>query len=47
MQIRNLSKIWSKIFEKYLFENTASFSCRGCQAHLSDVRIVILLFIMK
>ena len=40
-------KTLSKIFEKYFFENTATFSCRGCQAHLSDMRTIILLLIMR
>ena len=47
MQIRNFSKIRSKIFENYFSENIASFSCRGCQTLSSDMRIIILLFIMK
>ena len=47
VQIRIFSKILSKIFEKYFFENIISFSCRGCQALSSDMRIVILLLIMK
>ena len=47
MQIRNFSKIRSKIFEKYFFEDIASFSYRGCQTHSSDVRIIILLLVMK
>ena len=46
-QIRNFSKIQSKIFEKYFFENIASFSCRGCQTLSSDMRIIFLLSIMK
>ena len=47
MQIRNFSKIQSKIFEKYFFDNIISFSCRGCQALSSDMRITILLLIMR
>ena len=47
MQIRNFSKIQSKIFENYFFENIATFSCRGIQTLSSDMRIIILLFIMK
>ena len=47
MQIRNFSKIQSKIFEKYFFENIVTFSCRGSQTLSSDMRIIILLFIMK
>ena len=47
MQIRNFSKIQSKIFEEYFFENIATFSCRGCQILSSDMQIIILLFIMK
>ena len=39
MQVRNFSKILSKIFEKYYFENIASISCRGCQTLSPDVRI--------
>ena len=47
MQIRNFSKIQSKTFENYFFENIATLSCRGSQTLLSDMRIIILLFIMK
>ena len=47
MQIRNFSKIQSKIFEKYFFENIGTFSCRGSQTLSSDMQIIILLFIMK
>ena len=47
MQVQNFSKICSKIFENYFFENIASFSCRGCQTLSSDRRIIILLLIMK
>ena len=47
MQIRNFSKIQSKIFENYFSENIASFSCRGCQTFSSDIRIIFLLSIMK
>ena len=47
MQIRNFSKIQSKIFENYFFENIATFSYRGSQILLSDMRIIILLFILK
>ena len=47
MQAQNFSKIRSKIFEKYFFENIASFSCRGCQTLLPDMRIIFLLSIMK
>ena len=47
MEISNFSKILSIIFEKYFFKNIASFSSRGCQALSSDMRIIILLFIMK
>ena len=32
---------------KILFENIASFPCRECQALSSDMRIIILLSIMK
>ena len=32
--------IQSKIFEKYFSEHYVSFSCRGCQALLSDMRII-------
>ena len=46
MQIRNFSKIQSKIFENF-FENIVTFSCRGCQTLASDMRVIILLFIMK
>ena len=41
------SKIQSKIFENYFFENIATFSCRGSQILSSDMQIIILLFIMK
>ena len=47
MQVCNFSKIQSKIFEKYFFENIGLFSCRGCQTFSSDMRIIILLFIME
>ena len=47
MQIPNFSKIRSKIFEKFFFENIASISCRGCQTLSSDMQIIILLFIVK
>ena len=47
MQIRNFSEIQSKIFENYFFENIATFSGRGSQPLSSDMRIIILLFIMK
>ena len=47
VQIRNFLKIRSKIFEKNFFETIASFSCRGCQPFSPDMRIFILLFIMK
>ena len=47
MQVQNFSKIRSKIFEKYFFENIASFSCRECQTLSSDMRIIFLLSIMK
>ena len=47
MQVQNFSKIRSKIFEKYFFENIASFSCRGCQTLSPDMRIIFLLSIMK
>ena len=47
MQIRNFSKIQSKIFENYFFENVATFSYRESQILSSDMRIIILLFIMK
>ena len=45
----NCSKILSKIEKNiYIFlENIASFSCRGCQALSSDMRITILLLIMR
>ena len=42
VQIRIFSKIRSKIFE-----NIISFSCRGCQALSSDMRITILLLTMR
>ena len=47
MQVQNFSKIRSKFFEKYFFENIASFSCRGCQTLSSDMRIIFLLSIKK
>ena len=47
MQIRNFSKIQSKICENYFFENIATFSCRGSQTLSSDMRIIILLFITE
>ena len=47
LQIRIFLKIRSKIFEKYFFENIASFSCRGCQTLSPDMRIIFLLSIMK
>ena len=48
MEIHTFLKIRSKIFENiFFFENIASFSCRGCQTLSSDMRIIILLFIMK
>ena len=47
MQIRNFSKIQFEIFEKYFLENIATFSYRGSQILSSDMRIIILLFIMK
>ena len=47
MQIPNFSKIRSKIFEKYIFLNIALFSCRECQTLSYDMRIIILLLIMK
>ena len=43
MQIRNFSKIQSKIFENYFFENIALFSCKECQTLSSDMQIIILL----
>ena len=39
----NFSKIRLNFFEKCIFENMASFSCRGCQALLYDNRIILLL----
>ena len=47
MQIPNYSKIRSKIFGKYFFLNIALFSCRECQTLSYDMRILILLLIMK
>ena len=47
MQVQNFSKICSKIFEKYFFENIVSFSCRECQTLSPDMRIIFLLSIMK
>ena len=47
MQVQNFSKIRFKIFEKYFFKNSASISCRGCQILSSNMRIIILLLIMK
>ena len=47
MQVQNFSKIRSKIFEKYFFENNASFSFRGCQTLSPDMRVIFLLSIMK
>ena len=47
VQIPIFSKIRSKNFEKYFFENITSFSCRRCQALSSDMRITILLIIMR
>ena len=47
IQIRNFSKIQSKIFENYFFENIATFSYRGSQTLSSDMRIIILLSIME
>ena len=39
MQVQNFSKIRSKIFEKYFFENISSFSYRGWLALSPDMRI--------
>ena len=48
MKIGNFSKIQSKIFEKYIFfESITSFSCRGCETFSSDMRIIILLSVIK
>ena len=47
VQIQIVSKIRSKILEKYFFENITSFSCRWCQALSSDMQITILLLIMR
>ena len=47
MQVQNFSKIRSKIFEQYFFENIALFSYRGCQTLSPDIRIIFLLSIMK
>ena len=47
MQVQNFSKICCKLFEKYFFENIASFSCRGCQTLSPDMRIIFLLSIME
>ena len=47
MQVQNFSKIRSKIFENYFFENIAPFSCRGCQTLSFDVRIIVLLSVME
>ena len=47
MQIHDFLKIQSKIFEKYFFENIASFSCTGRQTLSPDMRIIFLLSIMK
>ena len=38
MKVQNFSKICFKFFEKYSFENIASFSCRGCQTLSPDMR---------
>ena len=52
----NNTEVVSKnvIFRKFrlqlkniFLENIASFSCRGCQTLSSDMRIIILLLIMK
>ena len=37
MQVQNFSKIRHNIFEKYFFENIASFYCRGCQTLSPDM----------
>ena len=42
----NFSKILSKVIKIYIL-NIASFYCRGRQALPPDVRIIILLLIMK
>ena len=47
MQMPNFSKIRSKILEKEFFENITSFSCRERQNLSSDMRIIMLLLIMK
>ena len=47
MQEQNCSKIRSKFFEKYFFENIASFSYRECQPLSPDMRIIFLLSIME
>ena len=47
MQEQNFSKIRCKIFEKYFFQNIASFSFRGCQTLSPDIQIIFLLSIMK
>ena len=47
MPVQNFYKFRSKIFEKYFFENIATFSCRGSQTLSSDMRIIILRLIMK
>ena len=47
MQVQNFSKNRFKIFEKYFFENIASFSCRGCQTLSLDIKLIFLLSIMK
>ena len=47
MQVQIFSKIRSKIFGKYFFENIASFSCRGCQTLSPDMRIIFLVSIVE
>ena len=47
MQMRNFSKILSKILEKYFFDNNTSFSGRDRRALSYDMRIIVLLLIMR
>ena len=47
MQVQHFSKIRPKIFEKYLFENISSFSCRWWLALSRDMQIIFPLSIMK
>ena len=47
MQVRIFSNIRSIVLFKYVFENIASLSYRGCQALSPGMQIIILLLIMK